>query len=80
MIKRAEENGEIEGIKVCRGASVLSHLIFADASLILIHADGSNARKLKQLLDDYCENSGQKISVEKIKDLFFGEYPSRYQS
>ena len=39
MLKGAEERGEIEGVKICREAPTNSHLLFADDSLILMHAD-----------------------------------------
>jgi hypothetical protein len=36
MIKKAAQRGELEGVKVCRGAPIISHLLFADDSPILI--------------------------------------------
>ena len=36
MLQRAEENGKIEGISVCRGAPKIYHLFFADDSLIMM--------------------------------------------
>jgi hypothetical protein len=65
MLKRAESRGEIEGIRVCRDAPMVSHLLFADDSLILMRADRKNALKLKEILERYCLSSGQKISEEK---------------
>ena len=46
MIKRAEERGDLEGVKVGREAATISHLLFADDSPILMHADKKNARLL----------------------------------
>lgn len=62
MIKGAEERGELQGVKVCRGAPMVSHLLFADDSLILMQANRTNAETLKLILDRYCGASGQKIS------------------
>ena len=39
MIMGAEEQGELEGVKVCRDVPIISHLLFADDPLILMHAD-----------------------------------------
>jgi hypothetical protein len=62
-----EEIGGIEGVKVYRGAPSVSHLLFADDSLILLKADLNNAISL---LDSYCANSGQLVSVDK-SSIFF---------
>jgi hypothetical protein len=53
-----EEVGGIDGIQVCRNAPSVSHLLFADDSLILMRADMTNATSLQQVLDTYCANSG----------------------
>lgn len=58
LIQRAEERGDLEGIKVCRGAPSVSHLLFADDSLILMHADKRNADCLKEVLDRYWKIQG----------------------
>jgi hypothetical protein len=65
-----EEIGGIEGIKVCRNAPSVSHLLFADDSLILLKADLNNAISLQQVLESYCANSGQLVSVAK-SSIFF---------
>jgi len=70
MLKGAEERGELEGVKVCRAAPVISHLLFADDSLILMHADKKNADCLIDILNRYCANSGQKVSEAK-SSIFF---------
>jgi ribonuclease HI len=70
MLKGAENRGELQGVHVCRDAPPVSHLLFADDSLILMQADKSNAETLKNLLDRYCSNSGQMISDAK-SSIFF---------
>jgi hypothetical protein len=42
-----EEIGGIEWIKVCRNAPSISHLLFADDSLILLKVDSNNAISLQ---------------------------------
>ena len=65
MLKGAEERGELEGVKVCRAAPVISHLLFADDSFILMHADKKNKECLIDILNRYCVNSRQKVSEAK---------------
>jgi hypothetical protein len=65
-----EEVGGIDGVRVCRNAPSVSHLLFADDSLILMKADMTNATSLQQVLDTYCTNSGQMVSLAK-SSIFF---------
>ena len=51
MLMHEEEIGGIEGIKVSRNAPSISHLLFADDSLILTRAMISNTSTLKRVLD-----------------------------
>lgn len=57
LLLDAEERGVIEGVKVCRDAPSVSHLLFADDSLILMKADVANANTLKGILQSYCNAS-----------------------
>ena len=70
LLTHAEENGNISGVKVCRDASPVTNLLFADDSLILMKANQHNAAALKSALDLYCAASGQLVSVEK-SSIFF---------
>jgi hypothetical protein len=65
-----EEVGGIDGLRVCRNAPSVSHLLFADDSLILMKADITNATSLQHILDTYCANSGQMVSLAK-SSIFF---------
>lgn len=70
MLNDVELRGDIEGVKVCRDAPVVSHLLFADDSLILMKGDGKNVDSLKKILDSYCSRSGQLLSVAKSSVYF----------
>jgi hypothetical protein len=65
-----EEFGGIDGVRVCSNAPSVSHLLFVDDSLILMKADMNNATSLQQVLDTYCANSGQLVSLSKSTIYF----------
>jgi hypothetical protein len=70
LLQRVEEEGKIQGIKVCRGTQRINYLFFADDSLVLMRARAEDVRELKQLLDIYKKVSGQMINREKSSIMF----------
>lgn len=69
LLHHAEVSNMIQGIQLCHGAPSLTHLLFAEDSLILMGADEENAQHLQQVLDLY-EQSGQNINREKSSVMF----------
>ena len=65
-----EEDGGIDGTRVCRNAPSVSHLLFADDSLILMKLYMKNATSLQWVLHTYCANSGQLVSFAKCSIFF----------
>jgi hypothetical protein len=65
-----EEVGGIDGVRVCRNAPSVSHLLFADDSLILMKANLNNAASLNQVLEQYCASLGQMVSEAKCSIFF----------
>ena len=57
-------------MKVCQRAPSVSHLLFADDSLILIRATEGDAKQLQDILDLYECCSGQMINKTKSAVLF----------
>ena len=70
LLQQAESEGKIEGIKICRGAPLVNHLLFADDSLIVMKASSSGAQALKQIMCKYELASGQVINKDKSSILF----------
>lgn len=70
LLDNAEQEGRLHGIKICRGAPAVSHLLFADDSLILCKASPEDAQQLKEILRVYEESSGQMINVDKFAVMF----------
>ena len=75
MAHKDEVHG-IEGVRVCRNAPSVSHLLFSDDSLILMKANMNNATSLRQVLDEYCASSGQLVSEGKFSIFSVPMYQS----
>ena len=70
MLKREEKEGIIKGVSVCRGAPQLSHLLFANDSIIFYRASINVGLQVMKVLSDYEHESRQKLNMEKTS-LFF---------
>jgi len=70
LLQKAEQEGKLEGIKICRGAPRVNHLFFADDSLILMRARASDAQELGRILEVYERASGQVINKDKSTIMF----------
>jgi len=54
------------GIRLAPSAPMVSHLLFADGSLMLFKADRENAEEVRRsILNLYCSTSGQRTNLDK---------------
>jgi hypothetical protein len=60
----------IQGIRICNGAPSVSHLLFADDSIIPMKDTSSNASWLRDVLELYEACSGQQINKERSSIMF----------
>ncbi|KAL5555272.1 hypothetical protein UlMin_037508 [Ulmus minor] len=65
MMACFEERKRFTGIKIASGCPSISHLFFADDSLIFCKAKLSEATYLKSCLTSYAKASGQLINFDK---------------
>ncbi|KAL6878487.1 hypothetical protein ACP4OV_012657 [Aristida adscensionis] len=70
LLHQAEMDGSIKGVKICPNAPSISHLLFADDSLLLIRARREDAVKLQGILDLYESVSVQVINKDKSAVMF----------
>lgn len=76
ILEKKSLEGSIQPIKVCRGAPGISHLLFADDSLLFFQAEVDQARSVKEALSLYEKSTGQLINPAKCS-LLFSEFCSQ---
>ncbi|KAL3826043.1 hypothetical protein ACJIZ3_022072 [Penstemon smallii] len=70
LIRREELKGNIAGLAVCNGAPEVSHLLFADDTMIFCNANVHSASSVSKVLKEYEEASGQQINFQKSSIVF----------
>ena len=73
------ERQELEEIKICRRAPGVSHLLFADDSLLFFKANGQQAEKIKEAIKMFEQCTGQRINPGKCSVLFGPQCPEDTQ-
>jgi hypothetical protein len=69
LLKNVEQMGGLEGVKVCRKAPSISHLLFADDNLLFFRATTDQALQIKQVLTTFERCTGQLLSPGKCSML-----------
>lgn len=75
LISKAAVNGDIRGYSLCRNIPRLTHLLFADDSLLFCKATNQECQKILDILDCYAQCSGQQINRRKTT-IFFSKSTS----
>lgn len=65
LLNKAATTKDLKGIRVCRGAPFVNHLLFTDDSLIFCKAISSTSQKLLDILQVYAKALSQCINKEK---------------
>ena len=75
LVNKAATEGAIRGVSLCRYGPKLTHLLFADDSLIFCRAKEDECQTLLEILAKYERASGQQINRAKTT-LFFSKSTS----
>nr|XP_027095950.1 uncharacterized protein LOC113715848 [Coffea arabica] len=78
LLRKAEERKDITGLRISRQGPIISHLFFADDSLIFCKANMKQASEIMKILKIYEETSGQLINLDK-SSVFFSKNMSMEQ-
>jgi hypothetical protein len=70
LIRQAERMGHITGVSISRGGPRVSHLLFADDSLLFCQASIEASETLMRILSIYEDSSGQKLNKDKTAIFF----------
>lgn len=76
LIRAEVTSQNIHGVKIARTAPQISHLFFADDSLLFSRANKSEAEKIMSILTRYERASGQVVNLDKSEATFSRNVPS----
>jgi hypothetical protein len=70
LILHAQQEKLINGIKIAHGAPEITHLFFADDSLMFCRATKEEITHLNKIITTYQEASGQLVNMNKSEMMF----------
>ena len=70
LLTKAEGEGKLHGVSICRRVSSVSHLLFADDSLLFCQATHDEVKTILEVLQLYAVSSRQCINMEKSSVYF----------
>jgi hypothetical protein len=70
LISRAQSLKLIHGIKIAPRAPEITHLLFADDSLLFCRANEEEANQIKSIITTYQQASGQLVNYSKSEIIF----------
>lgn len=74
LLKRAQEENRIKGVSFRSTGPKVTHLLFADDSIVFLEGSSDNMLELKEILRQYEEASGQRINLQKSSIFLAGAF------
>lgn len=75
LIQKAAQANCLHGVRISRGAPMITHLLFADDRLLFCNASIEECQIIKEILYIYEKASGQKVNCDKTS-IFFSKNTS----
>uniref|UniRef100_A0A2N9FH09 Reverse transcriptase domain-containing protein n=1 Tax=Fagus sylvatica TaxID=28930 RepID=A0A2N9FH09_FAGSY len=79
LISRASEQGDLQGVALCRRGPRITYLFFADDSLLFTKATTKDCAKLQEILLMYERALGQQVNRDKTTIFFSKATPTGTQ-
>jgi hypothetical protein len=70
LLIKAQNENKIKGVKIAQGAPEITHLLFADDSLMFCRANIEEVKYINNIILDYQNASGQLVNVNKSEIMF----------
>lgn len=70
LLRSSREDIRVPGIRICRNAHVVNHLLFANDSIIFYKTEVETNKRVQKLLEIYGLSSSQLINTEKTTMVF----------
>jgi hypothetical protein len=70
LIRQEIQSRSLHELHICRRAPGISHVLFADDSLLFFEATSDQALVVKSILDRYEESTGQLVSLGKCSIMY----------
>jgi hypothetical protein len=70
LLQKEMNQGHLKELHICRRAPSISHLLFADGTLLFMHVSNEQVEAIKRVLDTFEKGTGQLINPMKCSVMF----------